>query len=271
MTPEEYQWYIKVVQDRHHEYRLSFEQAEKIYSFEKEKEFYSREYLFSVWEEYDYALDTYKQVLTEKQFKKFSKWQEENIKQQEQYLADCDKDDIKYVDYYTALIDFYEQKLVPDFFSEKFLIDSFILSQYDSKISFLKKEYKSFLDNEKVGHISSHYRHNKRFRPNGLKSTLLSHKLNAIVPEYSFFKTKMDEPTKSTAQFLLTKFEFILERHEEFFKRIAAESVPLIDAMRKKYIGEQRGWHVTITSTELRDKENKIMQLVLMDRNKYGY
>ena len=37
MTPEEYQWHINLVKDRHQALDLTFEQAEKVYKYEQEK------------------------------------------------------------------------------------------------------------------------------------------------------------------------------------------------------------------------------------------
>ena len=80
----------------------------------------------------------------------------------------------------------------------------------------------------------------------------------------------MDEPTKAVAQFLLDTFDYISQQYEEFFKRKEEELSLLAEELRTKYIGEVNGWHTTITETEQQRKENQIMQVVLMDREKYG-
>ncbi len=263
MTPEEYKWTIDLVKDSHYQFKLTFEQ---------EKDLYSEEYDFSIWEEYDYMLDNFQEILNDKQFKKFIKWHKDNIKRHEKFFIESDKEQTKYIDYHKELINFYEQKYIPDFYKEKFLIQAVSLSTKNkSKISFLKDEYKSFLESQKIGFISLHYRHNKLFKPNELKATLLRHKLSYIVPNFSFFKIKMDEPTKAIAQFLLDTFHYLPERYEDFFKRKDEELSLLAEELRTKYIGEIKGgWHITITETEQQRKENQIMQVVLMDSEKYG-
>ena len=271
MTPEEYKWTINLVKDKHFRFNLTFEQAEKVYQFEQEKDLYSEEYYFSVWEDYDYVLDNFRIILNDKQFKKFVGWHKDNIKRHEEFLIESDKEQTKYIDYHNELIDFYEQIYVPDFYKENFLIQSVSLSvKSKSKVSFLKHEYKSFLDSQKIGFVSSHYRDNKLFKPNELKATLLRHKLSYIVPRFFFLKIKMDEPTKAIAKFLLDTFHYIPQQYEDFFKRKDEELSLLAEELRIKHIGEIKGWHKTITETEQQRKENQIMQVILMDREKYG-
>jgi hypothetical protein len=273
MTPEEYEWAINLVKDRYQRYKLSFEQAEKVYLFEQEKDLslHSQEYLFSDWEEYDYLLDNFQRILNEKQFKKFLIWHKEAIRKHEEYLIESDKEETNYINYYQDLIDFYQENYIPDFYKERFLIQSVSLStRHKAKVSFLKQEYKAYLDGEKAGLISSHYRHNRLFKPNTLKATLLRHKLAYIVPKFTMFKRKMDEPIKATAQFLLNEFSYIPERYDNFFKSKEEELSLFVKSIQAKYIGEPKDYVVTITETEQEAKESKIMQIVLMDIEQYG-
>lgn len=69
MTPEEYKWTINLVRDRYHQFKLSFEQAEKIYEFEKIKDLHSNKYFFSTWEEEDFTLDNFQKILDDKHLK----------------------------------------------------------------------------------------------------------------------------------------------------------------------------------------------------------
>lgn len=54
MTPEEYQWHIKLARSRYQYLNLTYEQAEKIYKYEQERDTYSDKHFFSDWEEWDY-------------------------------------------------------------------------------------------------------------------------------------------------------------------------------------------------------------------------
>ena len=66
MTPEEYQWHINSVKDRNHALNLTFEQTEQVYKYERDKHTYSEKHYFSVWEELDYELTSFKKTLNEK-------------------------------------------------------------------------------------------------------------------------------------------------------------------------------------------------------------
>jgi len=270
MTPEEYKWTINLIKDRHHQFKLTFEQAEKVYQFEKDKDLYSNEHYFSAWEEYDYMLDNFQKILNEKQFEKFLTWHRDNIKRHEEFLIESDNEQVKYIDYQNELLKFYDEHLFPDFFKEKFLTQTGFLSFEKAKVEFLKKEYKAFLDSQKVGIISSHYRHSRLYQPNTLKVALLRHTLYYIIPNFAFFKTKMDEPTKVAANFLLNKFHSISDRHQDFFKQKAEKLSVFVKSIQEKYIGEPKGWHITVTEPEEQKRENQLMQVVLVDIEKYG-
>ncbi len=270
MTPEEYKWTINLVRDRYHQFKLSFEQAEKIFEFEKTLDLHSTKYFFSTWEEEDFILDNFRKILNEKQLKKFIGRQKQNIRRHEQHLTEGDKEQEKYIKYYNELIDFYEQRIVPEFLKEKIHIDIAISIESKAKVEFLKQEYKKYLDEQKLNILTSHYRHNKLFSPNQLEVKLLMHKLECIIPIYFSFKNHIDKPTKAVANFLIKKYHYIPTRLENFFKLKQQEYSSAIEEIKSKHIGEIKGWHTTITETELQQIENQIMQVVLMDKEKYG-
>jgi hypothetical protein len=72
MTSEEYKWTINLVKERYHLLKLSFQQAEKVYEFEKEKDFSSPKYFLSAWEEYDYMFDTFHKFSMKSSLRNFS-------------------------------------------------------------------------------------------------------------------------------------------------------------------------------------------------------
>src|SRR6185312_5478736 len=100
MTPEEYEWYINLVKDRHHALDLTFEQAEKVYKYEQEKDTYSEKHFFSAWEEWDYELTTFKEILDAEQFKNYENFLKENIQRYEESLIEQDKEKDKEIAYY---------------------------------------------------------------------------------------------------------------------------------------------------------------------------
>ena len=263
MTPEEYTWTINLVKDRNQYLHLSYEQAEKIYEFEKMRDQQSGDNFFSAWEEFDFTQDTYQKILNEKQFKNYIKYHRENIKRYEQHLIESDIKLVTSIQYHEALIDFYKTKYIPGFYEEKFLFDTIILSEHQAKISFIKEEYKISLAHERTKQISTHYRYNRLFRPYELKVAMLRHQLLEIVPNYSFFKTTFGKPMQATADFLLEKFRHIPGYHSKFFETKRKELETFSKRIQKKYLGDPKGWH-TITRTELQIKDQQIMQVILL-------
>lgn len=270
MTLEEYKTTINFVRDRYYQLKLSFEQAERVYEFEKINDLPSEKYFFSAWEEFDFMLDNFQKILNEKQLKKYVIWQKQNIQRHEQHLIDSDKDQEKYISYYTELIEFYDQKLIPEFLKEKRSINALLTLHDKPKIDFLKEEYKKYLNNMKLKILTSHYRHNRLFAPKRLQVMLLLHKQECLTPRYSSFKIYMDEPTKAIADFLIKKFHHIPKQFEKFFKATQEEYSKYIENIKSKYIGEPKGFVLTMNSVEEQQQENRIMQIILMDKEKYG-
>ena len=220
ITPEERVWEIKLVQERHEFLKLSLEQAEMVWEFEKVKQNYSEDYHFSHWEEMDYEYDNFKTILDEKQLKIFKEWLDDNTRNYEQHLIENDSRQSNHISYHSELINFYEKKYFPELKKEEFLNVVFILSSQKLKIDYLKNEYMRVLHNEKVGAVSSHYRHHRLFSPNVLALTYLRFRLYQMMPNYRLFKSKMDLPTAATAKFLLEKYDPLLEKYADFFNRI---------------------------------------------------
>jgi hypothetical protein len=59
---------------------LTSEQAEQINKFEQDKYTHSEKHYFSAWEEWDYELSTFRQILTTNQLKAYEEEMTENIK-----------------------------------------------------------------------------------------------------------------------------------------------------------------------------------------------
>ena len=143
MTPEEYKWYVKLVQDRNHNLNLTFEQAEKVYKHEQDKDTYSQKHYFSAWEEWDYELTIFKEILNEEQFKNYETFLKENIQRYEQNLVELDSERINEIAYNEELINFYETQFLPDFFKDPFLLTFGWLSADKAKIEYPVLDRKS--------------------------------------------------------------------------------------------------------------------------------
>ena len=267
ITPEERDWEIKLVQERNEFLKLSLEQAEKVWEFEKVKQNYSEEYHFSHWEEMDYEHDNFATILDENQLRIFKKWQDENTRNYEKNLIDNEARQLNYIAYHSELIYFYEKKYLPELKNERRLTAQFAVTPHKPKIDYLKNEYNRILHNEKFGAVSSHYRHHRLFSPNVLALTYLKFRLYHVNPNYRLFKFKMDPPMAATANFLLEKFDWVLEQYAGFFNKSQNELTHLINEIRTKYIEESRG-QIIIRPTDTEEKEQRLMSVLLMD-NEY--
>ena len=272
MTTDEYQWYVNLVRDRHQSLNLTFEQAEKIYRFEQDKNIHSNKHFFSVWEEWDYELTTFSEILNDEQLKIYKTFLKKNIRGYEQSLIEQDNKKTNEIAYHEKLLDFYETHFLPEFFKHPFLMLHFgWLHNEKPKIEFLKAEYKRFLNERKKEILTSHFRHSRTFQPNELKASLLRHKLSYVIPSYTFFKHQMDEPTKAVACYLNEKLRYLPEKTEDFLKRKFKESKEFSEINRQKYLGEIKGWHVIVEQLiDEEEKERRRMTLLLFDKEKYG-
>lgn len=215
-------------------------------------------------------LDNFQKILDERQLKKFATWQKQNIEMHKQHLIDNDIEQEKYVAYYMEIVKFHEQKLIPEFLKEKRSIDVAVNLHDKPKVDFLKQEYQKYLNNQKLDILISHYRHNRLFAPKRLEALLLMHQLECLTPRYSSFKLHMDEPTQIVAEFLIRKFHYLPKQLEGFFKSKQEEYSSYIENIKSKYLGESKGFTVTVTETDEQQKENQIMQIILIDKAKYS-
>lgn len=270
MTPEEYNWCINLVKDRHHTLNLTFEQAEQVHRYEQEKNTYSDKHFFSVWEEWDYELTTFREILNEEQIKVYEEFLHANRKLYEQNLIEHDIERANEISYYEELIKFYEENFLPDLLKGHFIRFGWLFSD-KNKIEYLRNEYKCFLSDAKKEILTSHFRHNRTFKPNELKLSLLRHKLCCIFPDYGSFKHGMDEPTRAIANYLKIKVRHLPEETEQLLTKKYQELKEFSDSIFKKYYGEiKHDWHVV--AGQLSDEEGKeyrSMNLLLLDQEKY--
>jgi hypothetical protein len=272
MTSEEYQWHVKLIQGRYHDLNLTYEQAEQIYKYEEDKNTYSEKHFFSAWEELDYELATFKQILNPDQLYIYESSFNEHIQRYEKELIEQDNEKSIEIAYHEELIKFYETQFLPDFFKDPFILLFGSLHTDKAKIDYLKSEYKSFLNDSKKSILTSHFRNYRTFKPNELKASLLRHKLSYILPDYSSFKHQMDEPTTAVAAYLTSMLKHYPDRIEELLTRKFEELKVFNKSSFKKYHGEPKGWHVVIGQlTPEEEKQHRIMTLLLLDKEKYGF
>lgn len=251
---------------------LNFEQAEKVYKYEQIKDTYSDKHYFSVWEEWDYELTTFKEILDPDQLNKYEQFLNENTKRYIQHLMEDDTNVTNQILYHQELLSFYEDQFLPDFFRSPVILFGLLL-KVKSKKEYLKAEYKRFLNENRTEIITHHFRHYRTYMPNTLKLSLLRHKLSCVLPDYRSFQHHMDEPTRAVADYLISRFQHLPEETEQLHLKKYVELKAFSDNNFKKYFGEMNdGWHVGIGQlSDQEEKVQRVMTLLLLDHDKYGF
>lgn len=270
---EELQMHIEMIQHTYQELNLSYQQALKIYLFEEENSHRPIGYSFSFWEEKDAELDCFTGILNEAQLKLYLQHRDENIFRHEQFLIDSDLSQKEYLDYHTDLINFYREQYIPDFFKEDlFIMRRVVISENETKLRYLKSEYKKFLDRSRAKIIVNHYRHSKLFEPITLQLALTRCNLLYIVPQFNYFQSEMDEPTKAVANYLVSTYQRFHEQHKVFFEQKAKALQSFMEHASAKHITPKGGWSTNINLHEPEEtiKAEQIMQVLLADEMFYG-
>lgn len=272
MTEKEYQWHINLVKQRYPALNLTFEQAEQVYRYEQETRTYSLKHSFSVWEEWDYELTTFRQILDTDQIRIYENNLAESVKSYENDLVEQDSERTNKIEYYNEILNYYENIFLPDFFKDPFLSSFIWLNPDKAKIEFLRAEYKSFLNDTKKAILTNHFRYYRSFKPNELKESLLQHKLCYLWPNYLSFKYSMDEATKAVDFYIKNKIKQFPETTEALVTNRLAGLKTFNESNFKKYHQETKGWHFVIGQlTSEEEREHRVMTLLLLDKDRYGY
>jgi len=271
MTPEELQWQINLVRDRYQYLNLTNEQAGEVYKYEEDKSTYSDKHYFSVWEEWDYELTTFREILNNEQLNNYESSLNENIRQYEQSLIAQDKEKVTQIGYHEELVSFYETKFLPGIFRNPYLNFGWLLKD-KAKVEYLRAEYKRFLNDVKKEILTSHFRQYRTFMPNELKTSLLRHKLQCVFPDYSWFKHTCDEPTKVVTEYLEKKFQYLPDETKHFLTRKFQDLNQFVDELYKRYHSDNGGGYVVYgQSTGEEETLHRAMALLLHDKDRYGY
>lgn len=279
MTPQQFEndnWELESIQTRFYELygiELTNEQAKVINLFEQGKSTYSGKFYLSTWEEWDYELWAFEKILTAEQFSKFEGELQASVKHNQKELMEQDQKSINDIQYHKERIKYYEEDFLAEFLNDPILYTLGSLSNEKAKVKYLKTEYKRYLDDLRMKIISDHFRHYRSFKPKALEAALLTHRLSCLWPDYSYFTSQMDEPTKAIAEYLAQKLTVLTDRYDE----ILLTKLELLRVFEKdcfdKYYGENRGgWQVTIESktTPEEEKEARAICLILLDKELYG-
>ena len=272
MAPEEYQWHIKLVVARHESLNLTYEQAEKVFAYEQEKDTYSNKYFFTLWEDADYEYSAFREILSEEQFKIYEIELRKRIQFNEQSFIEQDNEMKMDIKTHNELLEFYETKFIPDFFKDPFLLHFGPFIADHAKVKYIREEYKQYLNDRKKEILTNHFRNNRTFRPNLLMISLIQHKLSAILPDYLPFKARVDLPTKAMLDHLVARIKNPPETTRVFLNRKFNELREFNQKGYTKNAGEIPGWHTEIRRpTPEEEMELQGMTLLLMDKDRYGF
>lgn len=260
---------IQLIQKRFHAFRLSEEQARRIYRHEEDKSIYDSKLSFSYWEKADYNRHFFQSVLNEEQFSLYEQQSKENILHHEKQLAAQDGDKHKEIAYYTELLHYYKNTLLPSLYKPQVFPFFGLLFSERTKTGYLKAEYKKFVQHARKDLLVAHFRNNRLFMPNQLKVSLLRHSLDFYLPDYHAFSWQMDAPTKSMAQYFTPMVLRLKGEPLETINNIFDQSEAFIKNIRGNYFEETGGWHVDISVSEEEATITKLMSVLLIDKDYY--
>lgn len=252
---------------RYSHLNLSFEQAEQVYRFERERDAPSDTHHFSYWEEQDYMLDHFIRILSPAQLTTYKQEAAESIRHYEAELVRSDGEQAKWAAHFRELADRYKHTFLPAWFRDQVQagLTPFLEKE---KITYLRAEFRKYMDEEKKMILVNHYRHNRLFKPQLLQTSLWLHECNRLLGQYAGFKAKMDPATRAVADFLLEKYRIYAERGANFFLAKQEELTMIQKNLKAANPSEGKsieGWHITITATPQEVHEQRIMQLLLME------
>lgn len=273
MSPEEYDWHVKLVQERYGSLKVSYEQAEKIMDFENPNTKYSLKHSFSSWEEWEYEYYIFKKILKPKQFSIYKKEYDSRIKNLEKSYKKGDAIYKDQVEYQQAILEFSRTTFWPDLYKDLFLFRLMEADHLKLQRDYLKAVYKEYLKDLKIQLLSYHFREYKQTQPTHLKLTMLRFESSHLWPDYFSFEHTLDEPTKSIANILANmKIKFPDETESLIAKKIADQQI-FVEALNKKYFKNRGGWTINIADDwdEFEKRKHIIMPLLLADKNEYGW
>lgn len=269
MRPDNISIDIEHIQQRFHEFKLTDEQARRVYYHEEEKAMFESKLLFSPWEEADHDRHFFRSLLTREQFNVYEQQSKDKILRHENELAAQDSGKQKEITYYLELINYYKTTLVPAIFKPQVFPFFGLLNFERAKVDYLKSAYKNFIQHARKDLLVQHFRNYRLFMPNQLKVSLLSHSLYFYLPDYSSFRDETDVPTKSMAQYFEDKVRRIDKESWQTIKSICDQLEAFTNSIRNKYFEETGGWHADIRVSEDELILNSLMSVLLIDKDHY--
>lgn len=273
MSPEEYDWHVKLVQERYQRYKLSYKQAEKVREFESPKFISIQKHNFSTWEEWEYEWYAFKKILTQKQFALYKKVHETRVRNLEKHYKKGDADYLNQIEYHQAILDYSRKNFWPVLYSDALFFSFKTEHWHKQEITYLKAVYKEYLQNLRIELLSQHFREYRQTKPNHLKFKMLWFESIHLWPDYLSFEHGLTEPAKTVANYLVQQKLRFPDQTEKLIAKKIAEKQKFTETLNKKYFKDNGGWTATIGENwdEGEKRKHIIMPLLLADKDEYGW
>lgn len=143
----------------------------------------------------------------------------------------------------------------------------FVANQH--RITFLKEEYKRYLDSQRQDILLNHMRWNKAYCPNELKAALINNERSYVLPDYYSFKEKMGTDVKAVVEILEKRFQDF-RPHPDVVDRVLVFMEHLLGpSVKTSYVSTEL--KADTYFVELRtSKVDKLMSVLLMDEEFYA-
>ncbi|SIN68629.1 hypothetical protein [Chitinophaga niabensis] len=269
-TPDGNKWHLQMVQSRYHAYNLSFEQAEAVYRFEQERDAHalSWKHFFSQWEEWDFEMATFREILKEEQLALYLSNHEVEVKAYEKELIEQDNSEmqVKQLTYTARMLAYYKDELIPGLQKKEEVrrYVSIACMGEKNKLNYLQEELKKYLPGVRKEILINHFRQYKTFRPNELKHALLRHSINDVWPDYEKFYQSMDAPTRAIADFLESKVTGYFRDIKKLLEQSIKDRQHFADSLYKEFYSNEGGWHVYRETTPEKELKTFCMSILLI-------
>jgi hypothetical protein len=264
MNKREYKAEIRCVQDRHDSLKLTFGQAEQVYLFEQERDRHAEEY-FSFWEEMDFQMDVFRNILTAEQWTVYEPGWQEHIAFHIQTLIEGDQQALKQIAYCQAILDYYQQDFIPEVKRSGLWSRVRDESSLQPKADYLRAETTLFWQKRKKSILIHHYRHSRQYQPLSLQKALLKHQIHTLLPMVPV--ENIDEPTNAATRFVSDRLPIWYFKLPAYAK-LWEDHLLRMQQLREQHFGkpsDRQGWHVTISTDPEKQQADFLMSLLLMN------
>lgn len=272
MSVEDNKWLIELTQRRYEWLNPTPGQVEKIYAFESAWEQLPQFHSLTEWEHRDYEMHVFSSFLDATQMLAFKSNREESLQRFIDSIRESEKQRPNEIAYYQELLLFYQSDFLPAIFTATRVLMVGWSGRFKSKIAFLKAGYTNFLHKCRSEIISRHFRNYRSYAPLELEVSLLRFQVKTIVPDFASFYYEADPASRAVADFILESIRQLDPETDELLTRKSKELHAFFERKQQQYIPYKGGWRTTIGNDNPgHERQSKIMLLVLLDKDKYGF